>query len=471
VIDALKLAIVDLETTGASAAGDRILEIGIKRIEEGRPVRSFSTLVDPGCRIPEWIQRLTGIHDADVEGAPTFDAVAGQVRELLAGCVFVAHNARFDYGFLRGEFQRLGQSFTAKCLCTVRLSRLLYPRFRHHGLSHLIQRFRFPCPHRHRALDDAEVVWAFLRHAEATIPAARFAAAVAALLKTPRLPPRLAPQALETLPDGPGVYIMYDEAGAPLYVGKSVDVRERVLSHFSSDLTSSKGQRLCRQTARIETRRAYGELGALLLEHSMVQQLKPLMNQRLRPRALLALRRAGPRGGYAAVRLGPLDEPLREDEVLGIFHSREKARAFLHAVAEEHRLCPKLLGLERAGGACLYTQLGRCGGACAGREPAALYNARFELAFAPRRIKAWPYPGPILVEEAAPDRASGHAFVIDRWRLVRALAYGDGGCTGLLDPAGRFDYDQYRILDRYLQQRGHLAKPLTPDQAHQLLRD
>jgi DNA polymerase-3 subunit epsilon len=288
-LDELNLAIVDLETTGGSAVSERIIEVGIKRIERGQAVRTFHTLVDPERPIPSIITQITGITDRDVAGAPTFARVQDQILEVLDGCVFVAHNVRFDYGFLRSEFQRQARRFCAPCLCTVRLSRMLYPRWRQHGLSHVIERFNLPCANRHRALDDAEAVWAFLQHASGTLAADRFTAALQALLQEPAVPPALA-RLVEALPDGPGVYVFRDGAGAALYVGRSTDVRERVRQHFVEP-DAGVLRRVGEQLARIDAHPTYGELDTRLLELHLIDTLRPLHNRRGGGRRDAALRR------------------------------------------------------------------------------------------------------------------------------------------------------------------------------------
>src|SRR5262245_6513433 len=121
------IAFIDLETTGTVPTGDRVTEIGIVRVEDGEVMEEWSSLVNPECSIPEEIQALTGITNAMVRDKPTFAQLAREVRERLEGSVFVAHNARFDYGFIKNEFRRLEIPFTADVLCTVRLSRRMYP--------------------------------------------------------------------------------------------------------------------------------------------------------------------------------------------------------------------------------------------------------------------------------------------------------------------------------------------------------
>lgn len=157
------LVFLDLETTGVRAAHDRIIEIGLCEVQSGTLLGEWSTLVNPGRPIPPFIRQHTGIDDRMVADAPVFAELAAVLHERLVGKVLVAHNARFDYGFLQHEFARHGLEFTAPLLCTVRLSRRLFPGERRHGLDALIDRHGLGGEARHRALGDARVIREFLR--------------------------------------------------------------------------------------------------------------------------------------------------------------------------------------------------------------------------------------------------------------------------------------------------------------------
>src|SRR5437868_4812001 len=158
-----KLAFVDIETTGGRSFYDRVLEIGILRVEENQIVKTFHSLINPQAYIPPEITLLTGITARDIENAPTFRQIKDEILETLTDCIFVAHNVRFDYGFLKNEFQRENISFKSKHFCTVRLSQILYPMHRHHNLNAIIERFNFHCEQRHRALDDAQILFEFYK--------------------------------------------------------------------------------------------------------------------------------------------------------------------------------------------------------------------------------------------------------------------------------------------------------------------
>jgi DNA polymerase-3 subunit epsilon len=182
------LAIVDLETTGAHPAWDRVTEIAVVEVQDGEVVSEWSTLVNPGTSIPPAIQALTGITNAMVAHAPSFDDLAPGLYERLEGRVFVAHNARFDYGFLRHAFERAGLRFQARTLCTVKLSRRLYPDHARHNLDSLIDRHQLHCSSRHRALGDAQAVWQFLRVAAEERGAEELQSVARQLAQLPALP-------------------------------------------------------------------------------------------------------------------------------------------------------------------------------------------------------------------------------------------------------------------------------------------
>ncbi|MDQ5849702.1 MAG: 3'-5' exonuclease, partial [Pseudomonadota bacterium] len=157
------LAIVDLETTGTRPALDRVTEIAVIEVQGFEVTGEWSTLVNPGIPLPSEIQALTGITQQMVEDAPRFADLAEALHERLAGRVFIAHNARFDYGFLRHEFERAGIRFNAKTVCSVRLSRRLYAGKGRHDLDSVIARHGIACSARHRAMGDADALWQFLR--------------------------------------------------------------------------------------------------------------------------------------------------------------------------------------------------------------------------------------------------------------------------------------------------------------------
>ncbi|WP_322107318.1 exonuclease domain-containing protein [Paraburkholderia sp. J41] len=272
------LAFVDLETTGGSIGEHRITEIGVVEVVDGQVTR-WSTLVDPGQTIPPFIQQLTGITNDMVRGAPRFAEVAAQLHARLAGKLFVAHNAAFDRGFLRAEFERVGLSFNPDVLCTVRLSRALFPAEKRHGLDALVERHALVPSDRHRALADADLVWQFWQRLRGLVAAPALAAQIERLTRRHVLAGDITDDLIETAPAGHGVYAFYGENDVPLYVGRSVRVRQRVRSHLSGERRSARERRMAQQVRRVAWRATGGELGALLVEAQWIAELKPSFNR------------------------------------------------------------------------------------------------------------------------------------------------------------------------------------------------
>ncbi len=164
------LAIVDIETTGMSAEKNRIIEIAVIRIEKNKIVDKFTTLINPEVSLPYFITYLTGITEDELDKAPVFSDVYKKVNALLKDATFVAHNVWFDYSFIRSEMERVDTLFESKKCCTVRLSRRLYPEHRSHSLQSIISRYDFATKRRHRAYDDAYILWKFLRKIKKEFP-------------------------------------------------------------------------------------------------------------------------------------------------------------------------------------------------------------------------------------------------------------------------------------------------------------
>jgi DNA polymerase-3 subunit epsilon len=272
------IAFVDLETTGGSTGVHRITEVGV--VEVGpQGVSRWSTLVDPLQPIPPFIQQLTGITDAMVRGAPTFDAIAPELFARLDGKLFVAHNASFDRGFLRNEFERVGLAFNPDVLCTVRLSRALFPAEKRHGLDALVERHALVPSDRHRALADADLLWQFWQRLHDLVPLDALRAQIDRTLRRYRLVGDLTEDSLDAAPAGCGIYMFYGENDVPLYVGRSVRVRQRIRAHLTGERRSSKDVRLAQLVRRVDWRATGGELGALLAEAQWVAALRPSHNR------------------------------------------------------------------------------------------------------------------------------------------------------------------------------------------------
>ncbi len=453
-----RLAFIDLETTGANPLRDRITEIGIVEVD-GDQVTTWSTLVNPQRPIPAFIQQLTGIDNAMVADAPTFAQVAEELADRLHGRLFIAHNARFDYGFIKNEYLRLGQRFRADVLCTVRLSRKLFPEYPKHNLDSLIVRHSLETGDRHRALADADLIWQFWRLLKRDQGEDALAGAIQLQLTRPTLPPHLDPALIDDLPDSPGVYLLYGENDALLYVGKSINLRKRVLSHFAADTREYKEMRLAQEVRRIDWHETVGELGALLLESRLVKERQPIHNRRLRRASDLCawrLQEVAPGDFRPRLVSGQEADFGRSAELFGLFASKREATNTLRKIAEAYELCPSVLGLDKSaqtGRPCFAHQVGKCKGACVGKEPIGLHSARLMAALAKLKLKAWPYPGAIGLVERNDFMDVEEIHVVDGWRYL-GTAKNEADIHELLEQARltQFDMDTYKLL------KSHMAK-------------
>jgi DNA polymerase III subunit epsilon len=445
---------LDLETTGGNPALDRIIEIAAVRVEEGREVLRWSTLVNPGTRISPFITSLTGIDNTMVRDAPAFAEVAPRLLEILDGTVLVAHNVRFDHGFLKNEFQRLQIDLRTRQLCTVRLSRRLYPQHKSHGLDAIMRRHGLHSDARHRAMGDVDAVLQWLALAERELGNETLQHAAQALVGgAASLPPHLE-TALQDIPDAAGVYLLYGASAQALYVGKSIHLRARVIAHFQADHKTGRDMRLAQETRRVEFQRTAGELGALLRESRLVKQLQPEFNRKLRRSPALCVWEvaddADQRPQVRLVETGAL-APDRLGQIYGVFKSAKAAREALLALADTHGLCTRLLGLEAGTGRCFGQQIGRCAGACCGLEPTDRHLLRVRLALAAHKLQDWPFSGPVGIREH--DAAGGltDIHVFDHWCHL-ATVQDDAELQDVLasPQALHFDIDIYGLLRKRL---------------------
>ncbi|KKS98645.1 MAG: polymerase III subunit epsilon, DNA polymerase III subunit epsilon protein [Candidatus Gottesmanbacteria bacterium GW2011_GWA2_43_14] len=450
------ITFIDLETTGGHVARSQIIEIGIIRTEKGKIVKKYSQLVRPVSSISPFVLELTGITYEELDRAPIFEAICGEVLEMIKDSVIAAHNIRFDYGILHQEFKRCGISFSSKHFCTIKLSKLLYPGLRFYNLDHLISNFHLKIEKRHRAFDDAKVIWDLYSFSRKNTARKIFEKALNLALKEPSVPLNITGDELESLPESPGVYIFYGDHETPLYVGKSINIKDRVKSHFSRDYLSSKDLNISREIRRIGYERTAGELGALFLESSLIKKLQPIYNRRLRlRRKLIAVTKCVNADGIYVFKIEEKSGGNGNfQDLLSIFRSQSQAKEFLYSLAGEYDLCPKLLGLENTTGACFWYRLNRCRGICAKKEDKLKYNLRFMDAFTKYRVKPWPFAGPILVREESELKES---FLFDRWCLLDSFSSEeDMPVPGKYEYI--FDYDAYKILHRFLSSGTNLRK-------------
>lgn len=300
-------------------------------------------------------------------------------------------------------------------------------------------------------MDDTKAMFAFFQKAKKISEQSQFEKALSYAAKKASYPIKIAQKQIDSLPEKPGVYIFYDQTRTVLYVGKSVNIAERVKSHFTQNEISTDFK-ICSTATDIDYIETPGELGALIKEAEMVKQLQPVYNRKLRRQKMLtvALRQTNAEG-YDTVSIDQMtnisDDQIQD--VLGIFRSKTQAKKFLAEICKSHNLCPKLLGLEaNKKGPCFNSQLGWCKGACIGRESAVSYNIRLLKAVASTKIDRWPFDGVIKIVEKNENQMQ--EFVINNWCLSTQAVFVNG------ESKNNFDLDTYKILRRYLSKKANL---------------
>ena len=373
---AKNFAIVDIETTGTHASAHTITEIAIL-LHNGREViDSFQSLVNPESYISPYVSRLTGITNEMLAEAPRFHEIAKKVWMLTEGAVFVAHSVNFDYSFIREEYKSLGADFRRSKLCTVRLSRNIFPGHTSYSLGNICAALGIPVKDRHRAMGDAT---ATVKLFEYCLQNDKYDYIPKSLKKNSRealLPPNLPASTFNKLPEKTGVYYFHDNKGKIIYVGKAINIKKRILSHFSG--TSASKLSFLSAIADITFTVCGTELIALLLESSEIKRLYPIYNQAQKSdRNNYILTHYLDQKGIRHLIFARNSKRL---EPLMHFRSFDAAREFLHQLIEMHELCPKCCGIQTGAGSCFDFRMEKCRGICAGKEDVDEYNKRVDRA-------------------------------------------------------------------------------------------
>ncbi|MGB8492178.1 MAG: exonuclease domain-containing protein [Bacteroidales bacterium] len=367
-------AIVDIETTGGSSRFEKITEIAIYQHDGEKITGEFVTLINPGINIPYFITSLTGISNEMVEDSPKFYEVARDIVELTEGRTFVAHNARFDYSFIRQEFKTLGYNFKRNIIDTVALSRRLIPGHRSYSLGNICKDLSITINGRHRAAGDALAtvkLFEMLMGRDREINGSQ--SNLNRNIRIPKLNSCLDISKVEAIPEEPGVYYFYNEQRDLIYIGKSRNLLQRIRTHLSNN-TTNRAMEMRDLIADIDWEVTGSELIALLKESDEIKRNKPVYNR--------AQRRTGfqygifchtDNNGYINFSCSHLDD---NDSPVAVFTSRQRAKAKLESLVEKYDLCQKLSGLYDASGPCFHYHVGVCRGACIGKESGTKYNER-----------------------------------------------------------------------------------------------
>ena len=369
--------IVDIETTGNGIKGNKITEISIFKFDGVAIVEEYTSLVNPECEIPYFITGLTGIDNQLVRNAPTFNEIAPQITAITEGSIFVAHSVNFDYNVIKHEFQSIGSDFIRKKLCTVRLSRRLFPGYNSYSLGKLCSALNIPLKDRHRARGDAHAtVLLFKKLIKLDGAEAVFKSFLNARSQEATLPPGLPKEVFLKLPQEPGIYYFKNSKGEIIYVGKAINIKKRVLSHFYDKAT--KEVRMCSETTHIDYERSGSEIVALLMETVAIKKHYPPYNLAQKRRITqYGIFSYEDRNGIRHLAYNKL--PLTPNPLM-ILNNTTDCRLLLETLCEQYRLCAKYCHLQEGVSSCSHFRLSSCDGICRDLESPDDYNNKVEKA-------------------------------------------------------------------------------------------
>ncbi len=371
-------AVIDIETTGGKAHENRIIEIAVAIHDGKNIVDYFESLVNPGIRIPRFISSFTGISDEMVQKAPDFSEISERIASMTEGCVFVAHNVNFDYSFVQQEFRSIGKKFERKRICTIRLSRKVFPNLPSYSLGNLCKQLNISSANFHRAGDDTKATVKLLELILSNDQGNVVAEAIKKSSGEALLPPNLNRDDYDNLPSEAGVYYFLDKKKRVVYVGKARNIKSRIKSHFGARSTTRKKADFINEIHRVKFRLCGNDMVAFLLEASEISRLWPKYNNAIKgPKISFGVFSYHDRNGYnrlAIQKVQRIGKPLMQ------FRSIPEARLFLEEKAREYSLCLKLCNLQSLQGTCSHVDEQLCYGACETSEPALSYNERVSKA-------------------------------------------------------------------------------------------
>ncbi len=367
-------AIVDIETTGGHASANGITEVAIL-IHDGKEItKRFSTLINPLVPIPVYIQALTGINDEMVSSAPTFRDAAEEIFSLLQDKIFVAHNVNFDFSFLRYHLAAAGYHLQTKKICTVRLSRKIMPGFSSYSLGKLCKQVGIDLIDRHRAMGDAAATACLFSMLLEKDTEGHIVKALNQRSKEQSLPPHLPKEDIDKLPSVPGIYYFHNSKAKVVYVGKAVDIRKRVNSHFANNKPGRQKQEFLRDIHHITFAECGTELISFIMEAVEIKRLWPAHNRALkRFEHAYGLYLFEDQNGY--LRLA-VDRRRKFSKPVYTFNAISEGYAVIKHLVKEFNLCPKLCFIQRNSDQCLGIDDHSCFGACEQKESKEEYNAR-----------------------------------------------------------------------------------------------
>jgi DNA polymerase-3 subunit epsilon len=396
-------AIVDIETTGGFQPQNRIIEVAVVTHDGERVGETYQRLINPMRFLPGFITGLTGITMDMLEEAPVFEEIAAELFDLLKDRVFVAHNVNFDLNFVKEEFKRAGYDYNPAKLCTVRLSRKLFPGYRSYSLGAICESRNIRIENRHRALGDAYATALLFDQLLNADSGGLVKASLRNKGREMSLPPHISKEKVKALPQAPGVYYFHDAKGQVIYVGKAVNINKRFRGHFVGKSKITLKSEIHDVTFQLTG----NEFLALLLETLEIKRLWPKYNRSMKVKSnAWGIFGYEDQNGYQRLTINKING--QQAPLLG-FSTHSEAWYFLMDKVKNFELCPKLCGIQKSNGPCYGLEGVPCKGACVGAETPDYYNERIEGVLEEIRMKGLR----ILVKEKGRNEAEDAAMLFE----------------------------------------------------------
>ncbi len=363
--------IFDIETSGGKYGEEKIIEIALYKYDGETIVDSFSTLVNPEKSIHFYVKKLTGISEKMVKRAPKFHEIAKRIVEITQDSVLVAHNASFDYRMLRQEFKSLGYNFQAEILDTITLSKTLIPNQQHYSLGKLCKNLGIALLDEHRAFGDAMATLELFKlllekDTEKKIIQKNIFG------KNNESSHKNSEKIWDNLPNKCGVYYFLNTEGKIIYIGKSLNIKNRVRQHFTAK--DKKSIKIQIATEKVEFEVTGSELIALIKESTAIKKIKPLFNRAQRKTLyVFGLYKKRTENGYVSLYI---DKISADKKALLSFENRIEGKNILHKLTEKYSLCQAINGLYKTPNHCFQYTTNECFGACINQESTENYNER-----------------------------------------------------------------------------------------------
>lgn len=365
----MNYAIVDIETTGGHASGNGITEIAVFVHDGIRVIKHFETLINPQQAIPRFITSLTGIDNRMVADAPVFDEIAESLYDILNENIFVAHNVNFDYSFVKHQLKVSGFELTAKKLCTVRLGRKVFPGLPSYSLGSLCRSLQINIEDRHRAGGDAKATVKLFEHMLANGAQEHINLMLKRNSAEHWLPLLLEKEVIDKLPSKPGVYYFHNSKDKIIYVGKAVNIKKRVSSHFTHNQIDLKRQDFIRNISKVSCKQCATELEAIVFESTEIKRLWPRYNKsQKQPAIKYALYSFEDNRGYKRL---AIDRKRKNIPYLYNFNLLNEGLVMLKKIVEEFDLNAKLCFIDKTPFSKKEDEA---------LEPPAVYNGKIERA-------------------------------------------------------------------------------------------